>query len=130
GVAEAKQHLTRVDGVMLGRAAYQDPWRLLTVDTELFGEAAPCATMKDVFEAMMPYIERELAAGTRLHSITRHFVGAFHGVPGARPFRRHLAERGVKPDADVNVLCEAVDRQPRRLGVTAGGLEIDIVFEH
>ncbi len=107
-VAEAKQHLTRVDGVMLGRAAYQDPWRLLTVDTELFGEAAPCATMKDVFEAMMPYIERELAAGTRLHSITRHFVGAFHGVPGARPFRRHLAERGVKPDADVNVLCEAI----------------------
>src|SRR5437667_358162 len=107
-VAEAKQHLTRVDGVMLGRAAYQDPWRLLTVDTELFGEAAPCATMKDVFEAMMPYIERELAAGTRLHSITRHFVGAFHGVPGARAFRRHLAERGVKPDADVNVLCEAI----------------------
>src|SRR5207302_5792338 len=107
-VAEAKQHLTRVDGVMLGRAAYQDPWRLLTVDTELFGEAAPCATMKDVFEAMMPYIERELAAGTRLHSITRHFVGAFHGVPGARPFRRHLAERGVKPDADVNVLRHAI----------------------
>src|SRR5438552_5531075 len=107
-VAEAKQHLTRVDGVMLGRAAYQDPWRLLTVDTELFGEAAPCATMKDVFEAMMPYIERELAAGTRLHSITRHFVGAFHGVPGARPFRRHLAERGVKPDADVNVSCEPI----------------------
>ena len=107
-VAEAKQHLTRVDGVMLGRAAYQDPWRLLTVDTELFGEAAPCATMKDVFEAMMPYIERELAAGTRLHSITRHFVGAFHSVPGARAFRRHLAERGVKPDAGVNVLREAI----------------------
>jgi len=107
-VAEAKQHLTRVDGVMLGRAAYQDPWRLLTVDTELFGEAAPCATMKDVFEAMMPYIERELAAGARLHSITRHFVGAFHGVPGARAFRRHLAERGVKSDADVNVLREAI----------------------
>src|SRR5881396_2561534 len=56
-VAEAKQHLTRVDGVMLGRAAYQDPWRLLTVDPELFGEDAPCATMKDAFEAMMPYIE-------------------------------------------------------------------------
>ena len=77
----ARQHLAHVDGVMLGRAAYQDPWRLLTVDPELFGEDAPCATMKDVFEAMMPYIERELAAGTRLHSITRHFVGAFHGVP-------------------------------------------------
>jgi tRNA-dihydrouridine synthase A len=108
GVAEAKRHLDHVDGVMLGRAAYQDPWRLLTVDPELFGEAAACATMKDVFEAMMPYIERELAAGTRLHSITRHFVGAFHGVPGARAFRRHLAERGVKSDADASVLRDAV----------------------
>ena len=62
----------------------------------------------DVFEAMMPYIERELAHGTRLHSIARHFVGAFHGVPGARAFRRHLAENGVKPGAGVNVLRDAI----------------------
>jgi len=108
GLDEAKQHLIQVDGVMLGRAAYQEPWRLLTVDPELFGEAAPYATMKDVFEAMTPYIEAELAAGTRLHSITRHFVGAFHGVPGARAFRRHLAENGVKPGAGVNVLRDAI----------------------
>jgi tRNA-dihydrouridine synthase A len=107
-VAEAAEHLRHVDGVMLGRAAYQEPWRLLTVDPELFGEAAPHANMKDVFEAMMPYIERELRQGTRLHSITRHFVGAFHGVPGARAFRRHLAERGVKSDADASVLRAAV----------------------
>jgi tRNA-dihydrouridine synthase A len=105
---EARQHLGFVDGVMLGRAAYQEPWRLLTVDPELFNEAAPHATMKDVFEAMTPYIEAELAQGTRLHSITRHFVGAFHGVPGARAFRRHLAENGVKPGAGVNVLREAI----------------------
>jgi tRNA-dihydrouridine synthase A len=107
---EARAHLDRVDGVMLGRAAYQEPWRLLTVDSELFGEAALHATMKDVFEAMMPYIERELAQGTRLHSITRHFVGAFHGVPGARAFRRHLAENGVKPGAGVDVLRDAIAR--------------------
>jgi tRNA-dihydrouridine synthase A len=107
-LVEARQHLDHVDGAMLGRAAYQEPWRLLAVDPELFGEAAPCATMKDVFEAMAPYIERELALGTRLHSITRHFVGAFHGVPGARAFRRHLAERGVKSDADASVLRDAV----------------------
>jgi tRNA-dihydrouridine synthase A len=56
----------------------------------------------------MPYIERELAQGVRLHSITRHFVGAFHGVPGARAFRRHLAENGVKPGAGVNVLRDAI----------------------
>jgi tRNA-dihydrouridine synthase A len=105
---EARGHLDRVDGAMLGRAAYQEPWRLLSVDSELFGEAAPHRAMKDVFEAMMPYIERELAHGTRLHSIARHFVGAFHGVPGARAFRRHLAENGVKPGAGVNVLRDAI----------------------
>jgi len=105
---EAKQHLAHVDGVMLGRAAYHDPWRLLAVDSGLFGERPPHAAMKDVFEAMTPYIERELAQGVRLHSITRHFVGAFHGVPGARAFRRHLAENGVGPGAGVNVLRDAI----------------------
>jgi tRNA-dihydrouridine synthase A len=107
-IAEAKRHLDHIDGVMLGRAAYQEPWRLLEVDPELFGETAPYATMKDVFEAMFPYIEDQLAQGTRLHSMTRHFVGAFHGVPGARAFRRHLAEKGVRPGAGVDVLRDAI----------------------
>jgi tRNA-dihydrouridine synthase A len=106
-LAEARAHLDHVDGVMLGRAAYQEPWRLLGVDAELFADTPPHRTMKDAFEAMMPYIERELAKGTRLHAITRHFVGAFHGVPGARAFRRHLAEQGVKPGAGIEVLREA-----------------------
>jgi tRNA-dihydrouridine synthase A len=105
---EAKAHLAHVDGAMLGRAAYQEPWRLLAVDPLLFGDTAPHATIKDAFEAMMPYIERELSRGTRLHAITRHFVGAFHAVPGARAFRRHLAERGVTPNAGVNVLRNAM----------------------
>ena len=107
-LAEAKRHLGFVDGVMLGRAAYQEPWRLLSADPELFGETAPHTTMKQVFEAMMPYIESQLAQGTRLHSITRHFVGAFHAVPGARAFRRHLAENGVRPGAGVNVVRDAI----------------------
>jgi tRNA-dihydrouridine synthase A len=106
--AEAKQHLGFVDGVMLGRAAYQEPWRLLAADPELFGEPAPHATMKDVFAAMLPYIEAELARGTRLHSITRHFVGAFHGLPGARAFRRHLAENAVKSGAGIGALRDAI----------------------
>ncbi|MDB5608484.1 MAG: tRNA dihydrouridine(20/20a) synthase DusA [Bradyrhizobium sp.] len=117
-LAEARQHLGFVDGVMLGRAAYQEPWRLLTVDPELFGEASPRATMKDVFEAMMPYIEDQLGQGTRLHSITRHFVGAFHGVPGARAFRRHLAENGVKPGAGVNALRDAMAMVENRVVVS------------
>lgn len=108
GVTEAAAHLTHVDGAMLGRAAYQEPWRLLSVDPELFGEPAPHATMKDAFEAMMPYIEDQLAQGTRLHSITRHFVGAFHAVRGARAFRRHLAENGVKHGAGIQVLRDAI----------------------
>jgi tRNA-dihydrouridine synthase A len=70
--------------------------------------------MKDAFEAMMPYIERELGRGTRLHSITRHFVGAFHGVPGARAFRRHLAEHGVRAGADVDVLKAAIGLVEKR----------------
>ncbi|MCP4620206.1 MAG: tRNA dihydrouridine(20/20a) synthase DusA [Bradyrhizobium sp.] len=113
-IEEAKQHLAHVDGVMLGRAAYQEPWRLLAVDPELFGEAAPQATMKDAFEAMTPYIARELASGTRLHAITRHFVGAFRAVPGARAFRRHLAEHGVRAGADIGVLRDAVAKVAER----------------
>jgi tRNA-dihydrouridine synthase A len=116
-LTEAKAHLSHVDGVMLGRAAYQEPWRLLNVDSELFGQAPPHATMQSVFESMMPYIEAELARGTRLHAITRHFVGAFFGVPGARAFRRHLSEAGVKPDAGVEVLREAVARVGPAVGI-------------
>jgi tRNA-dihydrouridine synthase A len=107
-LAEAKAHLAHVDGVMLGRAAYQEPWRLLPVDSDIFGAAPRFATMKDVFAAMAPYIERELARGTRLHAVTRHFVGAYHAVPGARAFRRHLAEYGVRPGAGLDVLRDAV----------------------
>jgi tRNA-dihydrouridine synthase A len=114
-LVEAKEHLAHVDGVMLGRAAYQEPWRLLSVDPELFGETAPHTTMKGALEAVMPYIESELARGTRLHSVVRHFVGAFHGVPGARAFRRHLAEHGVRPGAGVDVLRDAMARVEDRV---------------
>ncbi|MHC2620277.1 tRNA-dihydrouridine synthase A [Bradyrhizobium huanghuaihaiense] len=119
GIDETKAHLAHVDGVMVGRAAYQDPWRLLSVDAEIFGAPAPHVTMQDAFEAMMPYIEEQLARGTRLHAITRHFVGAFHAVPGARAFRRHLAEQGVKPGAGVDVLRDAIARVGARVPAEA-----------
>lgn len=108
-VAAAKQHLAHVDGAMLGRAAYHEPWRLLSVDPGLFEEPSPHATMHEAIEALMPYIQRELAAGTRLHSITRHLVGAFHGVPGARAFRRYLAENCTKTGAGSEALRAALD---------------------
>jgi tRNA-dihydrouridine synthase A len=107
---DAEAHLSRVDGVMMGRAAYQQPWRLLSVDPQLFGEPAPFASLKDVAEAFVPYIVRETARGTRLHGITRHMLGLFQAVPGARAFRRHLATEAVKPGAGVDVFAAAVGK--------------------
>ena len=107
-IEEARDHLAFVDGVMLGRAAYQEPWRLLTVDQELFGAKASFGTMHEAIESLAPYIERELSQGIRLHAVTRHLVGAFHGVRGARAFRRHLAEKATRSGAGVAVLREAL----------------------
>jgi tRNA-dihydrouridine synthase A len=105
----ARAELAHVDGVMVGRAAYQEPWRLLAVDQEIHGGAAPFASIKDVALAMLPYIERELGEGVRLHAITRHMLGLFRAVPGARAFRRHLATQAIKPNADARVLIDALD---------------------
>jgi tRNA-dihydrouridine synthase A len=118
GIDEARAHLRHVDGVMLGRAAYQEPWRLLAADHALFGEQNPPRGMKDAITALLPYIERELTRGTRLHAMTRHLVGAFHAVPGARAFRRHLAENAVRPGADASVLRDAVALVAERLDET------------
>jgi tRNA-dihydrouridine synthase A len=104
----ARAHLRHVDGAMLGRAAYREPWRLLAVDPLLFGAPAPAASARAALEALVPYIARELARGTRLHAITRHLLGLFNGVPGARAFRRHLAINAVKPGAGVEVVAEAL----------------------
>jgi len=120
-VEAARGHLQKLDGVMMGRAAYQEPWRLLQVDP-LLGAPAPHASAKAAALALIPYIERELSRGVRLHSITRHLHGLFQAVPGARAYRRHLATAAVKPGACAEVLAEAlamvVDR-PRELAQTA-----------
>jgi tRNA-dihydrouridine synthase A len=105
---EAEMHLAHVDGVMLGRAAYENPSLLLDADPRFFGAPAPTADAHEAVEALMPYIERELGKGARLHDITRHLLGLFRGVPGARGFRRHLATEAVKPGADMPVLRQAL----------------------
>jgi tRNA-dihydrouridine synthase A len=107
-IADSKAHLAKVDGVMLGRAAYDSPELLLGVDGELFGEAAPLASIEEALEQLVPYIEREVANGARLHDITKHLLGAFRGRPGARAYRRHLATEAVKPGANAWVLREAL----------------------
>jgi len=105
---EVREHLAHVDGVMLGRAAYENPSILLQVDPLLFGKAAPSASAYEALEKIFPYIERELGNGARLHDITRHLLGLFRGQPGARQFRRHLATEAVKHSASLNVLREAL----------------------
>lgn len=107
-VEASKEHLAHVDGVMLGRAAYETPELLLDVDSKLFGENAPVTGIEQAFELLIPYIEREVAAGARLHDITKHLLGAFRGKPGARLYRRHLSTEGVKPGANAWVLREAL----------------------
>jgi tRNA-dihydrouridine synthase A len=107
-VEAALAHLDRVDGVMMGRAAYQEPWRLLAADPKIFGEAARFVSPRDAAAALIPYIERELAHGTRLHSITRHLHGLFRAVPGARAFRRQLAGAASSPQAGGELLAAAL----------------------
>ena len=105
---QAQAELGALDGVMMGRAAYQEPWRLLDVDPSLYGEPAPFASPKAAALALVPYIERELRQGVRLSAITRHVLGLFRAVPGARAFRRHLATEAVKPGADASVMADAL----------------------
>ena len=103
----AAGHLERVDGVMLGRAAYQDPFCLAEADRRLFDPLAAVPTRESVVEAMLPYIEAAVADGTPLAAITRHMLGLFNGVRGARAWRRHLAENAHRPGAGIEVVRAA-----------------------
>ena len=104
------RHLALLDGVMLGREAYHNPGCLAVVDQLYFDDPRPAPTPIEVVERMLPYIERELRAGTPLAGITRHMLGLFHGVPGARAWRRHLSENAHQAGATVVVLRDALSR--------------------
>lgn len=114
-LASARRHLSKVDGVMLGRAAYHNPSLLLDVDREIFGSEAPAQRAGEALTAFLPYVEGQLANGVKLSSITRHILGLFHGVPGARAWRRRLTVDAVKPGAGPEVieaaLSEIADRR-------------------
>ena len=99
-------HLAWADGVMIGRAAYKNPLWLSRVHAQLFGGAPTSA--REAIDAYLPYVERELRAGTRLRDVTRHMLTLCNGLRGARRFRRHLSERAGLPGADVGVLRQAV----------------------
>ncbi len=105
----ALPQLKILDGVMFGRAAYQTPWILAEVDACVFGDTLEDRSRRDVVTDYIPYVERQLCDGVRLHSITRHILGLFHGQPGARLFRRILSEDAPRDGAGVDVLKRALD---------------------
>ncbi len=107
-IDSALQHLQYVDGAMLGRAVYHDPYLLASVDQRIFADPHTIPTRVEIVEQMLPYIERELNAGTRLKHITRHLLGLFQGVPGARHWRRHLSVHAVHDGADIRVIRDAL----------------------
>lgn len=113
-------HLDRVDGVMLGREAYQNPWFLGQVDPRWFDAPAPCASEHDAVRAMAAYVERHVAEGGRLHAVTRHMTGLFQGRPGARAWRRFVSENGVKPGALPEILHQAAALVPEAAPVDIG----------
>lgn len=107
-IAQCLEMLGHVDGVMLGRAAYHNPYMLAEVDATLFGDSSPPPSRAEVIERLLPYVRSELERGTALHHITRHILGLFQGVPGARRYRRHLSEHAVRANAGVSVLEDAL----------------------
>jgi len=114
-LAEAQEHLSHVDGVMIGRAAYQNPWLLAVADQVIFEETARGPSPDEVLARLAEYADEHLRAGGRLSEITRHILGLFQGVPGARAWRRYLSENAPKPGAGLNVLREAAALVPAEI---------------
>lgn len=107
-IAACHEHLQHVDGVMLGRAAYHNPYLLSTVDRDLFDNDDFVPTRAAVIEGLLPYIEYEIQNGATLHHITRHILGLYQGEAGARQFRRILSERAHRKGAGIDVLFAAL----------------------
>ena len=111
-VAAARAHLDRLDGVMFGREAYQNPYGLAAADGLYFNDPAVVPTRHQVAQAMLPYIEQRRAEGERLNAITRHLLALFQGQPGAKAWRRYLSENAHKPGAGAEVVCAALSLVP------------------
>lgn len=107
-LGDAIAHLAHVDGVMLGRAAYQTPYLLADVDRTVFGDEREPVRRAEALEAIIEYAQAHVARGGRLNNITRHVLGLYHGEPRARAFRRHLSEYAVRDGAGIEVLLEAI----------------------
>ncbi|OXS02068.1 tRNA dihydrouridine(20/20a) synthase DusA [Shewanella algae] len=104
---EMHAHLAQLDGVMVGREAYQNPYLLAEVDQKIFGLDSLVMSRDQVVDAMLPYVEAHLQSGGRLNHISRHMTGLYQGIPGSRSWRRHLSENAHKPGAGIEVLLQA-----------------------
>ncbi len=109
---QAEDELRRVDGVMIGRSAYEKPYLLADADRRFFGSDTPLPSRHQVIRAFLPYVENQLQQGTPLHCMTRHVLGLFQGIPGARAWRRHLSEHAHRRGAGVEVLEAALRQIP------------------
>lgn len=105
---QMEQQLRQVDGVMIGREAYQNPWILAQVDARIFGETDSPRTRQQIVEQMWPFVEQQLVLGVPVHRVTRHMLGLFQGQPGARAWRRHLSENVHRPGTGPEILNEAL----------------------
>jgi tRNA-dihydrouridine synthase A len=101
---QADEILQHVDGVMMGREAYQNPYMMAEVDNRFYGAQRVALSREQILELLIPYVQQQLQAGVRLNSVARHILGLFHGMPGGRLWRRHISENGCKPGADETVL--------------------------
>lgn len=107
-LGDTLQHLKHVDGVMMGREAYHNPYLLSEVDRLIFNDDHTVLTRHQLVESMFPYIEKEMAKGVRLQSIVRHILGVFQGVKGTKAWKRYLSENAHKADAGLDVLKHAL----------------------
>ncbi|MCK5897574.1 MAG: tRNA dihydrouridine(20/20a) synthase DusA [Methylococcales bacterium] len=105
---QIKQHLSKTDGVMLGREVYNRPFLLAEIDHEIYNRPRLLKKRQCIIEELIPYVDKQLTRGIRLHSVTRHILGLFHGQKGARNWRRYLSEEAVKKNANKTVLLEAL----------------------
>ncbi len=108
-IDDCQQHLQGLDGVMLGREAYENPFCLAEVDYKLFGDSRPAASRVEILERLLPYVESELERGTALHQISRHILGLFKGQPGGRAYRRILSEQSCDDDAGIDTIYAALE---------------------
>ena len=107
---QSKEHLQHLDGVMVGREVYSNPYLLASVDQDIYGASHGVKTRRQIAEEFLQYADNELSKGTKLNAMTRHILGLFHGMPGARQFRRHISENAHKPSATIEVLSTALSK--------------------